>query len=368
MAETPRWRRALLLVLKLGIAAALLAWLVRSGKLEPDKIWGAVQANPLWLVLTLAIYNVCILLTSLRWHMLLVSQGLRPTRLECLKMTYIGCFFSCFLPGGTGGDLVKAYYVARDSAKKTEAVTTVFIDRVFGLYCMIGLAAVAILFRARHLWHYGGAGSARDLPLGLTLAQLLVVGVVAGFVAATVGFLVFLSPRCRRLVHYLLDHLPQAPASVLKRIYEAVYLYRGQRGVLAWFVLYSVSAHALAAVSLWLVGLSLSEPIALGGTRALNYLFLIPLGLVLNGLPIAPAGVGVFEWALDFLFGTVVAAGERNLGATVAALGHILIILTNHVGLIFYLKGKRRVAEALQAARHQDAPATSAEPAPDDRA
>lgn len=355
MALSKRLKNALVLAVKLGLAAALLAWLVRTGKLRPREIWTAIRENPLWLAMAMAIYNVCIFLTANRWRMLLVSQGMAPRRRDVIQMTYIGCFFSCFLPGGTGGDFVKAYYVARDSHKRAEAVTTVFLDRVLGLYCMVGLAAVAILFHANSLWHYAGGEGGRSLLLGLTRAQLIVVGVLGGFGAATLGFVLFLSAHSRRLVHFLLDRLPHAVGDVLKRIYEAVYLYRGQKRVLVKFALYSVTAHTLASLCLWLVGLSLRDPVALGGARALNYLFLIPLGLVLNGMPVAPAGVGVFEWALGFLFGSVVRAGERNVGAAVAALGHIIIILTNQIGLLFYLRGKKRVAEAIRRAEREAA-------------
>ena len=354
-------RKIATLALKLGVAVGLLVWLVRGGKLNFTEIWHAIRHNPGWLAVAFLIYNGCVMLTSLRWRMLLFSQGLRPTVAETLGMTYIGCFFSCILPGGTGGDLVKAYYVARDTHKRAEAVTTVFLDRVLGLYCMIGLAAVALLFHAGHLWHYGGTPAL----LGLTQAQLLVVGVLGGFVAITVGLVAFLSSHCRRLVHWLLDKLPARLASVLKRIYEAVYLYRTQPGVLVKFVLYSVAAHSLMSFVLFLVGRSLAEPVALGGARAFNYLFLIPLGVVLNGLPIAPAGVGVFEWALDFLFGSVLVAGEANRGASVAAVGHVIILLTNQIGLIFYLRGKRRVTQAMHEADEDEAHDTPPEPSLD---
>ena len=367
MAAGKRLKRTLVLVLKLGIAAGLLAWLLRGGKLEPQKIWDAVRSNPAWLGIALAVYNVCILLTANRWRMLLISQGLSPTRVACVKMTYIGCFFSCFLPGGTGGDLVKAYYVARDTHKRAEAVTTVLIDRALGLYCMLGLGAVALVFHIGKLWHY--EANLNLSAFGLTAPQLLVVGVLGGFCAATAGLVMFLTPRCRRLVHWLLDHLPRAVGSVLKRVYEATYLYREHKGVLVKFALYSVAAHSLASGVLWLVGLSLHEPVAHGGTRAFSYLFLSPLGVILNGMPIAPAGVGVFEWALGLLFGVALAPGEANLGATVGALGHIVFIMTNLIGVIFYIGGKRAVAAAQQAAAAAesdgDAPAPIAEPAAD---
>jgi len=72
-------KKAVLLAVKIGIAAGLIAWLVRSGKLEPEKIWTAVRQRPLGLAVAFLIYNICILLTANRWRMLVVSQGI-PAR------------------------------------------------------------------------------------------------------------------------------------------------------------------------------------------------------------------------------------------------------------------------------------------------
>jgi len=334
----------LLLVLKLGVAAALLVWLITSGKLEPQRLADAVRRSPLWLALALLAFNACVVITALRWRTLLLAHGIGASRWACVKMTYVGCFFSNFLPGGTGGDLVKAYYVARDAPKRAEAATTVFLDRVLALYCLVGLAAVAVLARVTHLWSDTSPAGSSSLLMGLSPTQWLVVAVLGGFAAATAGLVLFLSSHCRRLVHWLTGRLPHRVGGTLSRVYEAVYHYRGHKAVLLRFALYSVAAHVLAVASLWLVGVSLREPVACGGTRAFSYLFLIPLGTVFAGLPLAPAGVGVYEWALGFLFATVVAAGEPNLGASVAALGHVVIILTNLVGLVFYLQHKRHTA------------------------
>jgi len=312
-----------------------------SRKLDPHQIAAAIRDQPLWLGLAFLIYNVCMLLTANRWRMLLVAQGLPARRIECIGMAYTGAFFSCFLPGATGGDVVKAYYVARDSDKKAEAVTTVFFDRFFGLYCMVGFACVATLVSAGRLWSYGGEAAL----FGLTQAQFLVVLVLSVFVAATVGLAVLLSPYWRRLTHLLLDRL-RGFGLLLKRVYEAIYLYRGHKRVLVKFVAYSVISHALISLSMYCVGRAVGDPIACGGTRAFYYLLLIPLGLVINGLPITPAGLGAFEVACAWLFGVLLLKGEPNLGANVAALGHIVFLLTNQIGLVFYLKGKRRIAEA----------------------
>lgn len=341
MADGKRARKIALLVVKIGLAGGLLAWLVLSGKLSLREIGGALRDRPLWMVLAFVMYNVCIVLTAVRWRMLLRAQDIHPSRLDCVRMNYIGLFFSTFLPGATGGDFVKAYYVARGREKKAEAVTTVFLDRVLGLYCMIGYGTVAILFHFRHLWHYESEAG----PGGLSQAQFLVVLVAGTFLTATIGLAVMLSSHCRRLVHFILDRLP-AGGDVLKRVYEAVYLYRGRPGVLAKFVGYSVAAHSLGATSMLCVGVALGDPVATGGLSALNYYFLIPLGLVINGLPLTPAGLGAFEAAAAWLFKTV----GSDMGANVAALGHIVFLLTNQVGLIFYIQGKQEVAAAARQA------------------
>ena len=50
-------------------------------------------------------------------------------------------FFNAFLLGSTGGDLLKAYYAARETHhRKTEAVVTVLVDRLIGLFSMLALA------------------------------------------------------------------------------------------------------------------------------------------------------------------------------------------------------------------------------------
>jgi len=348
-----RLKKALIMALKVGLAVGLLAWLLAHGKLNPREIGSAIRAYPLWMLLALLCNNATILLTAFRWRILLLAQGIQARRRDCVVMTYIGVFFSTFLPGGTGGDFVKAYYIARDSHKKAEAVTTVFLDRVFGLYCLVGFAAVAILVRLGALWRT----TSKPALHGLTEAQLLVVGVLSIFLLSTLGLALLLSTHWRRLTHFLLDRLPGV-GPVLKRVYEAVYLYRTQKGILLKFIAYSASAHAIATASLWLVGIALGDPVARGGVRALNYLFLIPLGFVVNGLPITPGGFGAFEWALGMLFATVLLPGEQgqNVGVNLAATGHILFVLTNLIGLLFYLKGKRRVAEAAEGASHDALP------------
>ena len=50
---------------------------------------------------------------------------------------------------------------------------------------------------------------------------------------------------------------------------------------------------------------------------------------------------GAFEVALPVLFGVFLLPGEPNMGANVALTGHLIFLLTNQIGLVFFLRKLR---------------------------
>ena len=85
---------------------------------------------------------LCVLLTILlgvaRWRLVLEVQGLHLPWGRATGITFVAQFFNSFLLGSTGGDVIKALYAARETHhKKTEAVVTVFVDRLLGLWAML---------------------------------------------------------------------------------------------------------------------------------------------------------------------------------------------------------------------------------------
>jgi hypothetical protein len=81
-----------------------------------------------------------------RWRIVLEAQGLHLPLGRATRISLVAQFFNSFLLGSTGGDLIKAYYAARETHhKKTEAVTTVFVDRLVGLWAMLLFAGVMMI-------------------------------------------------------------------------------------------------------------------------------------------------------------------------------------------------------------------------------
>ena len=51
--------------------------------------------------------------------------------------------FNLVIPGGVGGDLIKASYLVRMRIRRTQAVASMVIDRILGLLALFILAAIA---------------------------------------------------------------------------------------------------------------------------------------------------------------------------------------------------------------------------------
>lgn len=221
-------------------------------------------------------------LTAWRWRWLVSALGLALTATQALRYTFYGIFFNLFVPGATGGDVVKAWYAARRTGRATKAAVSVLVDRLVGLFALLLLAAV-VLF----------ANPQRE---GLEVPRLFVGAVLA----ATVGCAVLvLSRRVRRLLglSLILRRLPFQ--RILAEVDAAVRLYRGQPRALALGVAVSTVNH----VGTCLCAYGLARALGLREVGLLDALALVPVASLLCALPLLPGGWGVGELAFAYLFG-----------------------------------------------------------------
>jgi uncharacterized protein (TIRG00374 family) len=130
-------RRRVGLILRTLVSVALIAWLLR--KMNWPQLWPIVRTVDVWwLTAGFLCFVPTLLIVSWRWRMLLRVHGVRLRFWRVFELTMIGQFFSAFLLGTTGGDVVKIFYVARAVPLRRAAVSfTVVVDRVIGLVAML---------------------------------------------------------------------------------------------------------------------------------------------------------------------------------------------------------------------------------------
>lgn len=317
-------KNILIQILKIGFSAALIFWLIQSGKLNFRALLSLLQPQYGVPALLLLIGNM--ILASERWRLLLETQSLRLPRWPAFRMSMIGMFFNFAMPGGVGGDLVKAFYFAKDFPEsKMVAGTSVLMDRVLGLYSMIFMALIAMIVDWNHVH------SEPTLNLLWTLIWVL-------FLVATVSLALVFSKKLYEggVFKSFLSKLPLHDKFL--KIYESLHLYGRNYRYLFSSILISILAQTLCILFMVIAG----KAAGFGDVPLSTYFLATPLGFMAMAIPISPAGVGVGQAAFYYLF-NVYTGRTTDLGPTTITAYQVGMFLWSLWGAYFYLLRKDRM-------------------------
>jgi uncharacterized protein (TIRG00374 family) len=304
--------------LKVLFSVGLIYWLIGSGKLEFSSL-SKLLTLPYLLTGFLCI-GMGMAIGIQRWRKFLESQNLPISFVTGIKLTLIGTFFNFAVPGGVGGDLVKGYYIAQASPHaKISAALTILMDRLIGLFSMLVIALMMMLYR----WDL--VSSTKEL---LFIFQMLCL-IMAAF--AVLWAQIF-SRRLYELkwVDAIFNRIPKGGA--LLKTYEYLMLYRHHKNTFFVTFLLSLGAQVFSIFFFVIAGYGLGYsdmPISV-------YFFVIPIAFMVQSIPVSPAGVGVGQAATYFLFNTI-RPGSGPIGAAATTASQIVQFCFGLVGAYFYL-------------------------------
>ena len=292
----------------------------RMPRLERGIITVIRSADLVFLIMALALVFAGSMVATYRWFLLLKADKLVSGFRRAFDLTFIGLFFNNLMPGLTGGDVVKAVYIARDHRnQKTEAVLTVLLDRILGI---TGLALVAGLV----------------LPLYPNAFYEVAPWIYGLLLAEGIFCCLFFSRRIRRAIRLdaLLARLPLA--GLVQKIDQAAFIYRYRKGLVGGALLLSMCVHLFIISGIGVMGLAIGLDVP-----TLSYYAVVPITLIVMALPIAPSGWGVGEMAVVFFWGTQgVPRGEAFALALVYRMTQLSISL---IGGICLLCQKNRISK-----------------------
>lgn len=167
------------------------------------------SANWTWTGWAVVVMAPIPLILAWRLRYLLAMQQIAITLRDATLLTYAGNFFNFAMPGTTGGDVYKAYHIAKRTTRRVEAVTIIILDRAIGMISFL-LLSVGALFISR-----------KDELLGEYGAWVSYL-----MIALFAGCGLFFSRRVRDLIHFeaLLAKLPFGDK--IRRIDETAYHFR----------------------------------------------------------------------------------------------------------------------------------------------
>lgn len=333
------FNRLVIPVLKIGISAGILAYLaiqaqsnaVFADLVDRPKRWGFLAAAA-------CAFLTAVLLTLVRWYYLVRALGLDFSLREALRLGFLGFLFNLAPMGIVGGDLLKAVMLARQQpGHRAEALVTVFVDRVIGLYVLFLVALAAIHLTG--MWHL-------DVPS----VQWTCQGVVVLAVAGTIGVIVPLAPDLTRGKSTEWAGRIPGVGPALKRIILAVRMYRLKLPVLLACCLMTVAVHSLfALVVYWIAGGLYAHH-----HRLDTHFVVVPVSAATQVLPI---NLGPFEAALDILYADIPLPNgshmARGQGLVVALAYRVISLGIAVIGVCYYLGSRRELSDALHEAQRE---------------
>jgi len=275
-------KKILLTVIQLAVTVGLLIWVFHDPPQRAQMAKALRLADYRWVAGGVFAYVIVEIAAALRWQLLLRVQNIRlsPARLGGLFL--IGIFYNQFLPGGTGGDIIKSYLLLKETPEhKAGALLAVVFDRLIGLVALVTITATLVGFRYRWITQ---TPETRHLVwllmllLGVSLASLFASFIISGF----------------NLFHLLPHKFPGREKLI--EVAAAYHLYARH-----WFATFlafiaSMVAHLATFTTFLCVAYAFHA-----GVKLLDLFTVLPVERTITAVPISFAGVGLREQILQVM-------------------------------------------------------------------
>ena len=334
-------KKTILTIIQIVVTLGILFWIFHDPH-KRTEMWAAIShAQPLWIGAGIFSYFIVEILAAARWQILLRVQGIRIGWFRLASLLMIGVFFNQFMPGGTGGDVVKIFYLLKETpGKKAQALLAVLIDRVIGLFGLVLVAGVVIAlrwdwltqgqpvphFNARWIfsptiikaWLNQIPGTSKLLYILLAVLGSSVIGIVFSFTITGVGLI-------QKLPHKMPFREKLVELSIAYNLYARAW----KASLLAIFA--SIGVHIASFYVFYAAAKSLRAGIPL-----LDFFAVMPIINTLASLPISVGGTGVREGLFQSLLSTLCNVKEAD-AVVISLTGFAMVLFWGVVGGVVYL-------------------------------
>ncbi|HUJ12115.1 MAG TPA: lysylphosphatidylglycerol synthase transmembrane domain-containing protein [Verrucomicrobiae bacterium] len=312
------------------IDPSALSWMERARivwSVGPQSLWDAFQKiSPSWFALAVICAGIPAVLGVIRWRWILKVQGLEVRFSRLFSISFIGLFFNAFMLGSTGGDVIKAWYVAHETHhKKAEAVATVVVDRLIGLLALFIITLIMMtafhhrVFDDPKLFWFSMA----TLGVVVSTVLLTIIGLWRGLADKLPGLRAWL----KRMPRY----------ETLRRMVDAYRVYASHPVVLGKTLLISFAVHFFSMLSIVCVGYGLGART----TTFLDYYLYLPIINSVTAVPITISGFGVREAMYIKMFQGV--GMEEPVALVMSLLGYLAALSWSIVGGGFFLTHRKEL-------------------------
>ncbi len=309
-----------------GLAVAIIATLLLF--LDPRELLEAFRRlSAAEILLLLALITLDRILMGVKWGVLLRIAGVDLPQARIVAIYYQGSFVGVLMPSHIGGDLLRAWLVARESGIRYPVFASLVMERLVGFLSAINWALLGAVLLT--IWF-----DPQRWPLWAGL----------GLLAAVAGnglFALSLHPRTHDLVLTGLGRWNRLRVvGILEKFYEAYARFSRDPARLLLNFLLTLLEHFLQ------MGIVFAIAIAIDVTASpVMFFAATAVYLLIFRIPVAPDGWGVGEVTAIGVFALIGISAENAFAMSVT--GHALVLLGVLPGLVFFLLHRQRPAEVV---------------------
>jgi len=323
-------KSALIFLLKLVLTIVCLWWAFSGIDGEGTILARPGEIHYGWLAAGVGMAGLSVVLTALRWWVLMKVLDIRVGILRAIELTMIGNLFSLFSVGSLGGDAAKVILLIRDHpGKKLPITMSVLIDH------MAGMVTIGLLFFLVSVRGFEDLTSREVLGAqGENILRLAWLYIGGGLLMVGLFFLCASPPLHRRIhANGRLDRWP-----VMRRIPEIYDTYRRNWKLTLAGLGFSMLMTLAYFTSFW-CGLR-----AVGGDAALGpVMTAMPVIDGLSSIPVSISGIGIRE-NLFMMLMPALADISKDAARDSSLAGFACNMLWAVLGALFFLKRRDRLS------------------------
>ena len=309
-------KKIVVTLFQLAATISVLYWVYHDPEKRAQMVEALKNAQYQWVVIGILAYVLVEIAAAFRWHVLLNVQGIHLSLPRLSGLFLIGMFYNQFLPGGTGGDIIKSYFLLKETPdKKAGALLAVIFDRFIGLVALIAITGALISLR------YDFLSKTTEtrwlLRFLLVLLGASILGLLSTFVIS--GF---------NLFHSLPKKFPGREKLI--EISAAYHLYAHHwRATLAAFGA-SIVAHLATFATFLCVAYSLRANV-----KIVDFFAVMPIERTVSAMPISFAGIGWREKVLQIMLHGLCGVPEAT-AILIGSLSFLVVLICCLPGAIVY--------------------------------
>jgi len=309
-------------IIQVLVTIGLLCWLLHDPARRTDMSEAIARADVWWLLAAMVSAGACEFFGIIRWQLFLKMLHLQIPLAETTRLFFIGAFFNQFLPGTTGGDVVRVLYLMREHPEhRTAGFLSVAVDR---LLAMLVLVAMGLAFAwGRAEWFAQSLTVGNTMKIFAIILFTMALGLAASFVLTK-----------RDLVERLPTGTPFREAIVKLSTLWQLCIANRREALLGAF--YTIPMLVTFFAAFYFVARAFTPKVDF-----LDMMSIMPLVTAISSLPISLNGIGVREALLDELLHELCGVA-KGTGMLVSITGMVVYLIWGLPGGWFYLSRRRR--------------------------